>query len=48
VLSYFDWTGAGLYIPREARSSMFRGEAIFDALRFGFDESTRESPDGSR
>jgi hypothetical protein len=40
VLSYFDWTGAGIYAPHEAQGAMFRGDGIFGALRFGFDERT--------
>ena len=38
IASYFDWTGAGLYRPGQARGSMFRGEGVFSALHFGFDE----------
>lgn len=40
VTSYFDWTGCGLYAPREAQGAMFRGEGAFGALRWGFDEQT--------
>ncbi|MBI5548212.1 MAG: glycoside hydrolase [Deltaproteobacteria bacterium] len=40
IKSYFDWAGAGLYAPSEAQGAMFRGEGIFGALCFGFDEKT--------
>jgi len=40
IRSYFDWKGAGLYQPREAQGAMFRGEGLFSALHFGFDEGT--------
>jgi alpha-amylase/alpha-mannosidase (GH57 family) len=40
VLSYFDWTGAGLYLPHEAQGSMHQGDGLFAALRYGFDERT--------
>jgi alpha-amylase/alpha-mannosidase (GH57 family) len=40
IKSYFDWTGAGIYAPHEAQGAMFRGDGIFGALRYGFDERT--------
>jgi alpha-amylase/alpha-mannosidase (GH57 family) len=50
VISYFDWTGAALYLPNEAQGSMSRGEGLWAALRYGFDEETlylRLDPTGS-
>jgi len=35
--TFFEWQGAGLYRPGQARGSMYGGSAVFQALRFGFD-----------
>ncbi len=35
--TYFEWKGAGLYRPGQARGSMFGSAHAFDALRYGFD-----------
>jgi len=35
--SYFEWQGAAVYDVVQARSSMYRGENLFAAIRFGFD-----------
>lgn len=40
IASYFDWAGAGLYVPGQARGSMFQSGGFFGSMRFGFDERT--------
>ncbi len=35
--TYFEWQGAGLYRPGQARGSMFGAAQAFAALRYGFD-----------
>jgi alpha-amylase/alpha-mannosidase (GH57 family) len=37
--TFFEWQGAGLYRPGQARGSMYGGSAVFQALRYGFDLS---------
>jgi alpha-amylase/alpha-mannosidase (GH57 family) len=37
--TFFEWQGAGLYRPGQARGSMYGGAHAFQHLRFGFDLS---------
>jgi hypothetical protein len=37
MTTYFEWQGAGLYRPAQARGSMFGAAQAFGALHYGFD-----------